>query len=56
MHSTLSDSTMAWTVPDNYHKENPRRPIYGSETSSAISTRGVYSTDPLRNTVNAYTT
>ena len=40
--------------PDNYHKENPRRPVYGSETSSAISTRGVYSTDPLRNTVNAY--
>jgi beta-galactosidase len=40
--------------PDNYHKENPRRPIYGSETSSAISTRGVYATDPLRNTVNAY--
>ncbi len=40
--------------PDVYHKNNPKRPIYGSETSSAISTRGVYSTDPLRNTVNAY--
>jgi len=40
--------------PDEYHKKNPARPIYGSETSSAISTRGVYSTDPLRNTVNAY--
>jgi len=40
--------------PDAYHKEHPKRPIYGSETSSAISTRGVYSTDPLRNTVNAY--
>ncbi len=40
--------------PDGYHKEHPRRPIYGSETSSAISTRGVYTTDPLRNTVNAY--
>ncbi len=40
--------------PDEYHKNNPKRPIYGSETSSAISTRGVYSTDPLRNTVNAY--
>jgi beta-galactosidase len=40
--------------PDGYHKLNPKRPIYGSETSSAISTRGVYSTDPLRNTVNAY--
>ena len=41
-------------VPDDYHKEHPKRPIYGSETSSAISTRGVYTTDPLRNTVNAY--
>jgi beta-galactosidase len=40
--------------PDEYHKKNPARPLYGSETSSAISTRGVYSTDPLRNTVNAY--
>jgi beta-galactosidase len=40
--------------PDKYHKEHPRRPLYGSETSSAISTRGVYSTDPLRNTLNAY--
>jgi beta-galactosidase len=40
--------------PDEYHKMNPKRPLYGSETSSAISTRGVYSTDPLRNTVNAY--
>ena len=40
--------------PDEYHKKNPRRAVYGSETSSAISTRGVYSSDPLRNTVNAY--
>ena len=40
--------------PDEYHQKNPTRPIYGSETSSAISTRGVYTTDPLRNTVNAY--
>jgi beta-galactosidase len=42
------------TLPDKYHQEHPKRPIYGSETSSAISTRGVYTTDPLRNTVNAY--
>ena len=40
--------------PDGYHKEHPRRPIYGSETSSAISTRGAYTTDPLRNLVNDY--
>jgi beta-galactosidase len=42
------------SLPDKYHKEHPERPIYGSETSSAIGTRGVYSTDPLRNTVNSY--
>jgi beta-galactosidase len=40
--------------PDDYHKLNPKRPIYGSETASAVSTRGVYATDKLRNTVNAY--
>jgi beta-galactosidase len=40
--------------PDGYHKEHPKRPLYGSETSSAISTRGIYSTDPLRNWVNSY--
>ena len=40
--------------PDKFHQEHPSRPIYGSETSSAIGTRGVYSTDPLRNTVNSY--
>ena len=28
--------------PDEYHKKHPREPVYGSETSSAISTRGVY--------------
>ena len=40
--------------PDGYHLKNPKRAIYGSETASAVSTRGVYSTDPLRNTVSAY--
>jgi beta-galactosidase len=40
--------------PDEYHKKNPKRPIYGSETASAVSTRGDYSTDPLRNAVSAY--
>jgi beta-galactosidase len=40
--------------PDVYHKKHPKMPVYGSETSSAIGTRGVYSTDPLRNTVNSY--
>ena len=40
--------------PDGYHQKHPNKPVYGSETSSALSTRGVYSTDPLRNTVSAY--
>jgi beta-galactosidase len=44
------------SYPDEYHRKNPKRPIYGSETASAISTRGVYSTDPLRNTIRAYDT
>jgi beta-galactosidase len=40
--------------PDAFHRKYPQRPLYGSETSSAISTRGEYSTDELRNTVNSY--
>jgi beta-galactosidase len=40
--------------PEQFHQKHPERPIYGSETSSAIGTRGVYSSDPLRNTVNSY--
>ncbi len=41
-------------MPDEFHKKYPSRPVFGSETSSAISTRGNYFTDPLRNTINAY--
>ena len=44
----------ALKLPDGYHKKHPTRPIYGSETASAFSTRGVYQTDPLRNTLSAY--
>ena len=40
--------------PDGYHKEHPKRPIYGSETASSIATRGVYATDKLRNALSAY--
>jgi len=42
------------SYPDKYHAAHPEKACYGSETSSAISTRGVYSTDKLRNTVNSY--
>ncbi len=41
-------------MPDEYHKMNPAKAVFGSETSSAISTRGNYFTDPLRNTISAY--
>ena len=40
--------------PEAFHKKYPHRPIYGSETSSALSTRGVYTNDRLRNTMNSY--
>lgn len=40
--------------PDAFHKKFPARPLFGSETASAIATRGVYSTDPLRNTMDSY--
>ena len=40
--------------PDGYHKTHPKKAIYGSETSSAVATRGMYTTDPLRNIVNSY--
>jgi beta-galactosidase len=42
--------------PDDYHKKNPKRPIYGSEVAGAACTRGEYTTSPLHNTVNAYDT
>ena len=42
------------SYPEAYHKKHPKMALYGSETSSAVATRGVYSTDPLRNTVSAY--
>jgi beta-galactosidase len=45
-------NTTKW--PEAFHKKYPKRPIFGSETSSALSMRGVYTTDPLRNTVNSY--
>jgi len=39
---------------DGYHKLHPKQPSIGSETASTISTRGVYSTDKLRNVLSAY--
>jgi beta-galactosidase len=40
--------------PDGYHKKYPTRPLYGSETGGTTSTRGAYTTDPLRHTATAF--
>jgi beta-galactosidase len=42
--------------PDDFHKKHPKLAVYGSETASALVTRSVYATDPLRNTMSAYDT
>ena len=39
---------------DSYHASHPKQPMVGTETASAVSTRGIYSTDKLRNWVSAY--
>ena len=41
-------------VIDEWHKAHPRKPSVGSETASTVCTRGMYSTDKLRNWVSAY--
>jgi beta-galactosidase len=40
--------------PDAFHKDYPKHPVFGSETSSAVSTRGEYTTDRKRNVVDSY--
>src|ERR1019366_8710537 len=39
---------------DASHAAHPKRPSIGTETASTVSTRGIYSTDKLRNWVSAY--
>lgn len=39
---------------DAYHAAHPRQPCVGTETASTVSTRGIYSTDKLRNWLSAY--
>jgi beta-galactosidase len=41
-------------APDAWHKAHPKKPSVGSETASTVATRGIYSTDKLRNWVSAY--
>jgi len=40
--------------PEPFHKKCTKLPIFGSETSSGVGTRGIYMTDRLRNTVDSY--
>ena len=39
---------------DGYHRTHPKQPLVGSETASTVSTRGIYTTDKLRNWDSAY--
>ena len=39
-----------------YHQKYPKRALYGSETASAVSTRGIYVNDQLENWVSSYDT
>lgn len=39
---------------DGFHKMFPAQPVYGSETASAVSTRGEYVNDRVRGYVSAY--
>jgi beta-galactosidase len=41
---------------DPYHASHPDRPMFGSETASAVSDRGIYSRDAARGYVDAYDT
>ena len=41
-------------LPDKFHAAHPELPVLGSETSSAISTRGEYATDAARNVMSSY--
>jgi beta-galactosidase len=41
---------------DGYHAKHPKQPSVGSETASTVATRGIYSTDKLRNWLAAYDT
>jgi beta-galactosidase len=41
---------------DDYHAKHPQHPVLGSETSSALSTRGVYENDAVKGYLSAYDT
>lgn len=41
-------------VYDQYHADHPDQPMFGSETCSTVTTRGVYANDPEKGYLQAY--
>ncbi|HEY3440274.1 MAG TPA: beta-galactosidase GalA [Paludibaculum sp.] len=39
---------------EEYHKANPKIPVMGTENVSAVGTRGIYITDPVKGQVSSY--
>jgi beta-galactosidase len=39
---------------DGFHGQRPAMPVWGTETGSTVSTRGIYANDPQRGYVSAY--
>ena len=39
---------------EEFHKAHPERPVIGTETVSAVGTRGIYVTDPAKGYVGSY--
>ena len=51
---TCRASTTAPARYDGFHQQFPDMPLFGSETASAVSTRGEYVNDPQKGYVSAY--
>ena len=45
-----------WSDYDDYHRDHPTQPMFGSESASVVTTRGIYQQDDQRGYVSAYTT
>ena len=45
-----------YSIPgyDKYHAEHPQQPMFGSETCSTVTTRGIYANDPESGYLQAY--
>ena len=39
---------------EEFHNKNPEKPVMGTETVSAVGTRGIYITDPAKGFVASY--